>query len=52
MPFTPSQRFDLNIAAYESSSVSALTLLQKLTSTSLELLCPSAFPVWKALFVH
>jgi hypothetical protein len=52
MPFTPSQRFDLNFAAHDLPSLSALTLQEKPMSTSLKLFCPSAYPAWKALFVR
>lgn len=52
VPFTPSQRLDLNIAALGFSSVSALTLSQKPMGTSLKLSGPSAYPDSEALLVH
>jgi hypothetical protein len=52
MPFTPSRRIDLNIAAHDLASLSVLTLQEKFMSTSLKLLGPSACSDEKALLVH
>jgi hypothetical protein len=50
VPFTPSQRLDLNFAAYDLPFALAFTLKQKAIGTSLKLSCPSACPSEKALF--